>query len=366
GSCAGLFTANTMACLTEALGLCLPGCATAHAVDAKKIRYAKESGERIVEMVHENLTPSKIISPESIENSIKIDMAIGGSTNTTLHLPAIAKEFGMELPLELFDELSKTTPHLVSLRPGGEDLMLDFDRAGGVQAIIKQLEPLLDMDAKTVTGKTVKENLKQLIIANPKTNQRVISSLENPVHAEGGIAILKGTLAPEGAVVKQSAVSDKILVHTGKAKVYNSEEDAMKGIMDGKIQENDVVVIRYEGPKGGPGMREMLSPTSAIAGLGLIDSVSLITDGRFSGGTRGPCIGHVCPEAIDGGPIALVKTGDEIEINIPKRILNLNISEEELESRKKSLTHPPKKEIKGYLSRYQRFAGPANKGGVFD
>ncbi len=366
GSCAGLFTANTMACVTEALGLSLPGCATAHAVDAKKIRIAKESGERIVQMFYENLTPSKIVSADAIENSIKVDMAIGGSTNTTLHLPAIAHEFGMELPLDLFDELSKTTPHLVSLRPGGDDLMLDFDRAGGVQAIIMQLEPMLSMDVMTVTGNTLKKNLDSFVIANPEVNKRVISTLEEPVHREGGIAILKGTLAPEGAVVKQSAVNDKMLVHTGPAKVYDSEEEAMKGIMDGDVKENDVVVIRYEGPKGGPGMREMLSPTSAIAGLGLIDSVALITDGRFSGGTRGPCIGHVCPEALTGGPIALVRNGDEIEINIPERILNLNIDKDELELREESLTHPLKEEVKGYLARYQKFAGSASRGGVID
>ncbi|AEH60613.1 dihydroxy-acid dehydratase [Methanosalsum zhilinae DSM 4017] len=366
GSCAGLFTANTMACVTEALGLSLPGCATAHAVDAKKIRIAKESGERIVQMFYENLTPSKIVSADAIENSIKVDMAIGGSTNTTLHLPAIAHEFGLELPLDVFDELSKTTPHLVSLRPGGDDLMLDFDRAGGVQAIIMQLEPILSMDVMTATGNTLKKNLDSFVLANPEVNKRVISTLEEPVHREGGIAILKGTLAPEGAVVKQSAVNEKMLVHTGPAKVYDSEEEAMKGIMDGDVKEKDVVVIRYEGPKGGPGMREMLSPTSAIAGLGLIDSVALITDGRFSGGTRGPCIGHVCPEALTGGPIALVRDGDEIEINIPERILNLNIDKDELELRKESLKHPLKEEVKGYLARYQKFAGSASRGGVID
>ncbi|HJH31448.1 MAG TPA: dihydroxy-acid dehydratase [Methanosarcinaceae archaeon] len=364
GSCAGLFTANTMACVTEALGLSLPGCGTAHAVDAKKTRIAKESGERIVEMVKKGLTARKIVTQSSIENAIKIDMAIGGSTNTTLHLPAIAHEFGLELPIELFDELSQTTPHIVALRPGGGDFMIDLDRAGGVQAIIDRLRPILAMDAKTVVGKTIGENIDDFVVVNPQTNKQVISTLENPVHPQGGIAILKGTLAPEGSVVKQAAVNDKMLVHTGPARVYESEEDAMSGIMGGDIVSGDVVVIRYEGPKGGPGMREMLSPTSAIAGMGLIDSVALITDGRFSGGTRGPCIGHVCPEAIEGGPIALVRDGDEIEINMPGRILNLNVPQEEMDKRRASLSYPDKPAMSGYLSRYQKAVGPASKGGI--
>jgi dihydroxy-acid dehydratase len=364
GSCAGLFTANTMACLTEALGLSLPGCGTAHAVDAKKIRIAKESGELLVRMVIEGLTPRQIVTQESIENAIKVDMAIGGSTNTTLHLPAIAHEFGLELPIELFDRLSKTTPHLVALRPGGSNFMIDFDRAGGVQAIIQRLAPILALDARTVTGKTLGENLEKLIIENPKTNKEIISTLENPLHPDGGIAILKGTLAPEGAVIKQSAVDPKMLVHTGPARVYDSEEDAMKGIMNKEIKAGDVVVIRYEGPKGGPGMREMLAATSAIAGMGLIDSVALITDGRFSGGTRGPCIGHVCPEAINNGPIALVQDGDKIEIDIPKRTLNLRVAEEVLKERRASITHPSKVVGIGYLARYQKSVGPASKGGI--
>lgn len=364
GSCAGLFTANTMACLTEALGLSLPGCGTAHAVDAKKTRIAKESGERLVKMVLENLTPRQIVTQESIENAIKVDMAIGGSTNTTLHLPAIAHEFGLELPIELFDRLSKTTPHLVALRPGGSNFMIDFDRAGGVQAIIQRLAPMMALDAKTVTGKTLGANLEELVIENPQTNKEIISTLENPLHPDGGIAILKGTLAPDGAVIKQSAVDPKMLVHTGPARVYDSEEDAMRGIMDKEIKAGDVVVIRYEGPKGGPGMREMLAATSAIAGMGLIDSVALITDGRFSGGTRGPCIGHVCPEAIDNGPIAFVQDGDKIEIDIPKRILNLYIPEEELKKRRASHTHPLKSIGKGYLARYQKSVASASKGGI--
>ena len=364
GSCAGLFTANTMACLTEALGLSLPGCGTAHAVDAKKTRIAKESGKRLVRMVMEGVTPRQIVTQESIENAIKVDMAIGGSTNTTLHLPAIAHEFGLELPIQLFDKLSKTTPHLVALRPGGSNFMIDFDRAGGVQAIIQRLAPILALDARTVTGKTLGENLEKLIIENPKTNKDIISTLENPLHPDGGIAILKGTLAPECAVIKQSAVDPEMLMHKGPARVYDSEEDAMRGIMNKEIKSGDVVVIRYEGPKGGPGMREMLSPTSAIAGMGLIDSVALITDGRFSGGTRGPCIGHVCPEAIDNGPIALVQDGDEIEIDIPKRTLNLRVAEEVLKERRESITPPSKVVGTGYLARYQKSVGPASKGGI--
>lgn len=364
GSCAGLFTANTMACLTEALGLSLPGCGTAHAVDSKKTRIAKESGERLVRMVMEGTTPRQIVTQKSIENAIKVDMAIGGSTNTTLHLPAIAHEFGLELPIELFDKLSRTTPHLVALRPGGRNFMIDFDRAGGVQAIIQRLAPIMALDARTVTGKTLGENLEKLILENPQTNKEIISTLENPLHTDGGIAILKGTLAPEGAVIKQSAVNPKMLVHTGPARVYDTEEDAMKGIMEKKIKAGDVVIIRYEGPKGGPGMREMLAATSAIVGMGLIDSVALITDGRFSGGTRGPCIGHVCPEAIDNGPIAFVQDGDKIEIDIPKRILNLDVPEEELKKRRASHTHPLKSVGKGYLARYQKSVASASKGGI--
>ncbi|WP_292377474.1 dihydroxy-acid dehydratase [Methanosarcina sp. UBA289] len=365
GSCAGMFTANTMACMTEALGLSLPGCATAHAVDAKKARIAKESGERIVEMIRENLTPRKIVSLKSFENAIMVDMAIGGSTNTTLHLPALAHEFGLNLPLEKFDELSRTTPHLISLRPSGPNFMLHFDRAGGVQAIMQRLSSKLHLDQLTVNGKTIGENLKEFDIVNPKLNKEIIATLEEPIHAEGGIAVLKGNLAPDGSVVKQAAVDPKMRVYTGPAKVYDCEEDAMESILAGNVKPGDIVVIRYEGPKGGPGMREMLAATAAIGGMGLLESVALITDGRFSGGTRGPCIGHVSPEASEGGPIALVKDGDMIEINIPERALNLKISEEELKKRK-AVFVPPKKEVTGYLARYQRAVHSANTGGIVD
>jgi len=365
GSCAGMYTANTMACMTEALGLSLPGCATAHAVDAKKTRIAKESGERIVEMVKENLTPRKIVTYKSFENAIMVDMAVGGSTNTTLHLPALAHEFGLHLSLEKFDELSRTTPHLISLRPGGSNVMLHFDRAGGVQAIMQRLSPKLYLEQRTVNGKTIGENLKELDIVNPKLNKEIIGTLENPIHAQGGIAVLKGSLAPEGAVIKQAAVDPGMHVHTGPARVYDGEKAAMESILAGNVKPGDVVIIRYEGPKGGPGMREMLAVTAALGGMGLLESVALITDGRFSGGTRGPCIGHVSPEATEGGPIALVKNGEMIEINIPERALNIKISEEELKQRKAAFV-PPKTEITGYLARYQRSVHSANTGGIVD
>ncbi len=363
GSCAGLFTANTMACVTEALGLSMPGCATAHAVDAKKIRIAKQSGMKIVELVEKGITPSKIVTEQALDNAIRIDMAIGGSTNTTLHLPAIAKEFGIKLPLSRFDEISRETPHLVNLRPGGKHYLIDFERAGGVPAVMLRLEHMLN-DTLTVTGKRLKQNLKEYIIINPKANKEVIATLDSPVHAEGGIAVLKGTLAPHGAVVKQTAVSPKMLKHSGPARVFDGEEEAMRAIMGKQIRSGDCIIIRYEGPKGGPGMREMLSPTAAIAGMGLMESVALITDGRFSGGTRGPCIGHVSPEAAEGGPIALVQDGDIIEIDIPRRVLNLKVSEEELKERRKSWKLP-KQVTKGYLARYQKEVGSADRGAVF-
>ncbi|AKB57584.1 dihydroxy-acid dehydratase [Methanosarcina barkeri] len=365
GSCAGMFTANTMACMTEALGLSLPGCATAHAVDAKKVRIAKESGERIVEMVKENLTPRKIVTFKSFENAIMVDMAVGGSTNTTLHLPALAHEFGLNLHLDKFDELSRKTPHLISLRPGGSNFMLHFDRAGGVQAIMQRLSTKLHLEQCTVNGKTIGENLKELDIVNPKLNKEIIGTLENPIHVQGGIAVLKGSLAPGGSVVKQAAVDPRMHVHTGPARVYDGEKAAMESILAGNVKPGDVVIIRYEGPKGGPGMREMLAATAALGGMGLLESVALITDGRFSGGTRGPCIGHVSPEAIEGGPIALVKDGDMIEINIPERALNLKISDEELKQRKAAFI-PPKTEVTGYLARYQRSVHSANTGGIVD
>lgn len=365
GSCAGMYTANTMACMAEAMGLSLPGCATAHAVDAKKLRIAKISGERIVKMVKEDLTSHKIVTMKALENAIMVDMAVGGSTNTTLHLPAIAHAFGIQLDLDKFDQISRNTPHLTSLKPGGVNYMLDFERAGGVQAIMQQLKTKLYLDQITVTGKTIGENLEDFVVINPKIHKHVIKTLDNPIHLEGGIAVLKGTLAPDGSVIKQAAVSPKMLKHSGPAKVFDSEEEAMSNILDGKIKAGDVVVIRYEGPKGGPGMREMLSPTSAIAGMGLIESVALVTDGRFSGGTRGPCIGHISPEAQEGGPIGLVQDGDIIEIDIPSRKLDLHVPEAELIKRKEKFI-PREKEVTGYLARYRKLVSSANKGAIFE
>lgn len=364
GSCAGLFTANTLACLIEALGLSLPGCATAHAVDARKIRIAKKSGMKIMELIQREIRARDIVTEKSLENAIRLDMAIGGSTNTVLHVPAIASEFGLEIDLDIFDRLSRETPHLVNLRPGGPHRMLDLDRAGGVQAVLSKLKSKLNLDVLTVTGRTLGAELEDLNVVNPETNARIIASLEKPVHAEGGIAILKGSLAPEGCVVKQTAVSSKMMKHTGPAVIYDSEEEAMQGIVGGKVKAGDVVIIRYEGPKGGPGMRETLAPTSAIAGAGLSESVALITDGRFSGGTRGPCIGHVSPEAAAGGPLALVKNGDTISIDIPGRRADLLVDAKELEERRKSWRPPEPKITGGVLGRYRRAVTSASKGGV--
>jgi dihydroxy-acid dehydratase len=364
GSCAGLFTANTMACVTEALGMSLPGCGTAHAVDAKKTRIAKRSGMKILELVKKGITPGKIVTQVSLDNAIRVDMAIGGSTNTALHLPAIAAEFGLDLSLSKFDELSIETPHLISLRPGGNRFLIDFERAGGVPAIQQRLKDALDMDTLTVTGKSLKENLNEYIIINPRANKEIIATIDSPVHSEGGIAVLRGSLAPQGSVVKQTAVSQKMQRFSGKARVFDNEELSMKAIMDNKITAGDCIIIRYEGPKGGPGMREMLSPTAAIAGMGLMESVALVTDGRFSGGTRGPCIGHVSPEAAEGGPIAFVQDGDIIEIDIPARLLNLKVSKDEIDKRRKAWKAPAPKATKGYLARYQRLVSSADRGAI--
>ncbi|HUW67106.1 MAG TPA: dihydroxy-acid dehydratase [Candidatus Nanoarchaeia archaeon] len=366
GSCAGLFTANTMACVTEALGMSLPGCGTAHAVDAKKFRIAKETGMKIVDLVNKNITARQIVTQNALDNAIRVDMAIGGSTNTSLHLPAIAHEFGLDLPLDRFDEMSRTTPHLTNLRPGGSHFLLDLEQAGGVQAVMQRLKELLDLNAVVVNGKTIGENLSAFTIINPRKNADIIKTLDNPEHSEGGIAILKGNLAPDGSVIKQSAVHPDMMVHSGPARVFDSEEESMQAIMKGQIKAGDVVIIRYEGPVGGPGMREMLSPTSAIAGMGLIESVALITDGRFSGGTRGPCIGHVTPEAAQGGPIALVEEGDIIEIDIPNRVLNIKVTTAIMDERK-SRWHKPVPAIRqSYLTRYQRMVGNASQGSILE
>lgn len=359
GSCAGMFTANTMACVTEAMGMSLPYCATSHAVDAKKLRIAKYSGIAIMGMIKNEVKPREIMTKGAFENAIRIDLALGGSTNTALHLPAIAHEAGVKLDLKAFDALSKDTPHLCNMRPGGPYSLRDLDEAGGIPALMKRLEGKLN-NSLTVTGKGIKENISKAEILN----EEVIRSLNNPFHKEGGMAVLKGSLAPQGSVVKQTAVNEKMLRHKGGAKVFDSEEEAIKAIMNKEIKDGDVVVIRYEGPKGGPGMREMLSPTSVLAGMGLSDSVALVTDGRFSGGTRGPCIGHISPEAMEGGPIAMVQNGDVIEIDIPNRRLNLLVEEEELKKRKERWRAPKPKIDKGYLAVYQRLVSSASEGAI--
>ena len=360
GSCNGMFTANTMACVTEALGMSLPGCATPPAVSAERLRVAKATGERIVGLVKEDLKPRDILSPDSFENAIMVDMALGGSTNTVLHVTAIANEADVDLPLSTFDKLSRRVSHICSMIPSGPYDMKELDESGGIPAVMKQLEKTLNLNAATVTGKTVKENIASAVVLNPE----VIRPLDNPVHKEGGIAVLTGNLAPDGSVVKAAGISANMMVHQGPAKIFDSEEDAMKAIMNKKIQKGDVVVVRYEGPKGGPGMREMLSPTATIAGMGLSESVALITDGRFSGATRGPCIGHVAPEAAVGGTIGLLEEGDIIEIDVPKRKLGVKLSDEELAKRAKSWTAKEPNVKTGYLARYSQLVQSAHKGSV--
>jgi len=360
GSCQGLYTANTMACLTETMGMSLIGSGTALAGFAKKRRIAYRSGIRVCDLVRENVCPRDIMTKDAFENAIRMDMALGGSTNTILHLPAIAHEAKIDLPLELFDELSKDTPHITSIRPGGEYFMEDVEYAGGIPAVMKVLSDKLN-DTMTVTGASVRAIQDIAEVADPE----VIHGLENPYHEQGGIAILKGSLAPDGAVVKQSAVSEKMMVFKGRACVFDSEEDSSKAIFGREIKPGDVVVIRYEGPKGGPGMREMLQGTAAITGMGLSDSVALITDGRFSGGTRGPCIGHISPEAMEGGPMCIVRDGDEILIDIPNRRIDLLISDEEMEKRMKSWIPPEPKVKEGYLARYAKLVTSAATGAVF-
>ncbi len=363
GSCAGLFTANSMACLTEAMGMSLPYCATTHAVDSKKIQMARESGEKIIELVEKNITPSMIMTQDAFYNAVVVDLALGGSSNTTLHLPAIAHELsdkGVKINLDIFDELSRKIPHLTAISPSGSHTMMDLDKAGGIPAILKVLEDEIKGGNLTCTGQSLKKN----ISAARVKNDQVIRPINNPVHSEGGIAVLKGNLSPNGSVVKQAAVTEDMLIHEGPAKVYNSEEECVQAIFQNKITNGDVVIIRYEGPKGGPGMREMLNPTSAISGRGL-DSVALITDGRFSGGTRGPCIGHVSPEAMANGPIAIVENGDIIKIDIPNRKLEIMLEEEEIQKRFSKVKHPEKK-LKGWLSRYSKLVSSADKGAILD
>ena len=362
GSCAGMFTANTMNCLTEALGMGLPGNGTIPAVDARRRRLAKRAGKKVMELVEKNIKPRDIATLNAFRNAIAVDMALGGSTNTVLHLPAIAREAQLEFDLELFNELSKKTPNLCSISPSGPDHLEDLDAAGGVPAVMAELsrQEIIDKDTLTVTGKTMGENIAGITVADPA----VIRPLEKPNHKEGGIAILKGNLAPDGAVVKQAAVDKKMLVNQGIARVFNSEEEAVKAIMDKQIKPGDIVVIRYEGPRGGPGMREMLTPTAIIAGMGLDKEVALITDGRFSGGTRGAAIGHISPEAMEGGPIALIQDGDPIEIDIPGKKLTLAVPAEELDKRKKQWVPPEPKIKHGYAYRYSQMVTSASTGAV--
>jgi len=359
GSCQGMYTANTMACVTEALGMSLPKCATSLAVSANKKRIAFESGRRIVELIKKNITPRKIMTRKAFENAIMVDLALGGSTNTVLHIPAIAHDAGVDLQLETFDHLSRTTPHICDMLPAGKNYLEDLDYAGGIPGVLNRLRNKV-YDTITVSGKSIYSIADTAVI----TDEDVIRPLNKAHHKEGGIAILRGNLAPDGAVVKQSAVSKNMMSFEGVAKVFNSEEDGMKAILNGKIKAGDVVVIRYEGPKGGPGMREMLSSTATIAGMGLSESVALITDGRFSGGTRGPCIGHISPEAMEGGPIAIIKDGDRIKIDIPKRKIDLMLSDKEIKERLSRWKPPEPKIKKGYLSRYARMVSSAGSGAV--
>ena len=364
GSCSGMYTANSMNCLTEAIGMGLRGNGTIPAVYSERIRLAKHAGMKIMELVEKNIRPRDIMTPEAFQNALTVDMALGCSTNTMLHLPAIAREAGVELNLEIANEISAKTPNLCHLAPAGPTYMEDLNEAGGVYAVMNELSKkgLLNLDCLTANGTTVGENIKNCVNKNPE----VIRPVENPYSQTGGIAVLKGNLAPDSGVVKRSAVAPEMLVHEGPARVFDCEEDAIDAIKSGKIVAGDVVVIRYEGPKGGPGMREMLNPTSAIAGMGLGSSVALITDGRFSGASRGASIGHVSPEAAVGGPIALVEEGDIIRINIPENKLDVLVSDEELAARRAKWQPREPKITTGYLARYHELVTSGNRGAVLE
>ena len=359
GSCQGLYTANTMACLTETMGMSLPGCATALAGMSKKRHIAYASGERVTELVRRNVTARKILTKAAFANAIRVDLALGGSSNSVLHLLAIAREAGVDLPLSEFDRLSRETPQLTTVTPGGPHMMEDVEYSGGIPAILNRLLPFLKKNP-TVSG----EEITAIARRGRVLDDGIIRTLSAPVRNEGGLAILTGNLAPGGAVVKQSGVDPAMFFFRGKARVFDSEEAAMAAIMGGRIRPGSVVVIRYEGPRGGPGMREMLSPTAAIMGMGLGTKVALITDGRFSGGTHGPCIGHISPEAMEGGPIALVREGDPIVLDIPKRKLSLDVPAAELARRRKGWKAPAPKVAKGYLSRYAKLVRSAGEGAV--
>ncbi|MEM1655586.1 MAG: dihydroxy-acid dehydratase [Nitrososphaerota archaeon] len=360
GSCNGLYTANTMACVVEALGLSLPGSATPPATSSRRVALARETGRRIIELIRGNITASRILTRKAFENAIRVDLALGGSTNTVLHLMAVAREAGVDLELEDFDRLSRETPQIAELIPSGPHGMDDLDRAGGVPAVMKTLEPLLHLDALTVTGKTVGEN----ISGARRLDEGVIRPLDKPIRRVGGIAVLRGSLAPRGAVVKTAGVPPSMMRFRGRARVFDSGDEAVDALMSGRMREGDVVVIRYEGPRGGPGMREMLAPTAALVGLGLIEKIALVTDGRFSGATRGLCVGHVSPEAAEGGPIAVVEENDMILIDVESRILDLEVHESELRRRMDSWKPPKPRAEKGWLLRYSLGVSSADSGAI--
>lgn len=364
GSCSGMYTANSHNCLTEVLGMGLAGNGTIPAVYSKRIELAKHAGMQVMELYRKNIRPRDIMTKEAFENALTADMALGCSTNSMLHLPAIANECGIEINLDIANEISARTPNLCHLAPAGPTYIEELDAAGGVYAVLNELvkKDLIHTDAMTVTGKTLKENL----VGHVNKDLNVIRPIDNPYSQTGGIAVLKGNLAEDGCVVKRSAVAKEMLVHEGPAKVFDSEEEAIQGIFGGKIEAGDVVVIRYEGPSGGPGMREMLSPTSAIAGMGLDKEVALITDGRFSGATRGAAIGHISPEAVQGGLIAYVKDGDIISINIPEHKIELKVSDEIIEKRKQEMPIKVKTDVTGYLARYAKMVSSADKGAIIN
>ncbi len=360
GACSMMGTANTMSCIVEALGLSQPGCATMPAASSAKLASARHAGAQILKVMEEELTPRQIVTEDSIRNAIKVAVSVGGSTNMLLHIPAIAREAGIIIPMDLFDELSRETPLLAKFKPASRFNLLDFHEAGGVQALMKEMEDLLTLDLPTVTCETLRENLSQACV----TRREVIHSLSDPIAPEGGIAILYGSLAPKGAVVKQSAVNPKMMTHSGPAKVFDCEEDVRDYMSSKRVQPGDVLVIRYEGPKGGPGMRELSIPAAMLIGMGLGDSVAMITDGRYSGASRGPCIGHVCPEAAEGGAIALVKDGDIIDIDIPNRQLDIRVSESELEERRGEWKPRQTKTYGGFLELYRELVSGADEGAL--
>ena len=362
GSCLGVWTANSMACLAEALGMTLPGSGTIPAVYARRLWLAKETGMQVMELLRQGLKPAEVMTQQAFDNAIRVAMAIGASTNVVLHLPAIAAELGLQIDLNRFDALSRSTPRLCTLNPGGPHVIPDLDEAGGVHAVMAELGELIDRDVLTWTGRTLGENLADKKVLDPG----VIRSRTQPVAPEGGLAVLKGNLAPRGAVVRTASVDTKMQRFSGVAKVLESEEEATRAILDGRVNQGDVLVIRYEGPRGGPGMREMLTASATLNGAGLGTSVALVTDGRFSGATRGPCIGHVSPEAAEGGPIALLEDGDRIDIDIPNRTLNVSVTPEELERRRRGWQPRPPKISRGYLGVYAQLAAPADKGAAIN